>query len=99
MTRTPPFVDQETGRIDRQRVLVEAIPVAELVGLVAAVALVPFAIAVLLGPSGFRALFVLLTQFALAVGSGVVLIHVVSRGVQLGTDRDAVGRQPSDQDG
>ena len=80
---SPPFVESETGRIDRNRVLVEAIPLAELVGLVGAIALVPFALVILLGPSGFGALFMLLTQFILAVGSGVVLIYVISRAVQL----------------
>lgn len=81
---SPPFVESETGRIDRTRVLVEAIPLAELVGLVVAVALVPFAFVVLLGSySALGGLFMLATQFVLAVGSGVVLIYAIARGIQL----------------
>ena len=83
MSQIPPLVDAESGRIDRTQVLAEAIPLAELVGLVALIALVPYSIAVLLGES---ILFALLGQFVLAVGSGVVLIYVVSRAMQLASE-------------
>lgn len=84
MTVPPPFVDQETGRIDRNQILVEAIPLAELVGVIAAVALVPFAFVVLLGDrSGLGAIFMLATQFILTVGAGIVLIYSIARAIQL----------------
>lgn len=79
-----PFVDEDTGAIDRTRVLSEAIPLTKLVTLVAAVALVPFIVAHLLGwHSILGELFTLVAQFVLAVGSGIVLIYVVARGEQL----------------
>ena len=80
----PPLVDPETGEIDRDRVLSEAVPLAKLVLLVAAVAFLPFSVALLLGSySLFGRLFTLLSQFVLAVGSGLVLIYAVARGVQI----------------
>lgn len=83
MPSSSPFVDQETGRIDRSRVLAEAIPLTELVGLVGVAALVPFAFVILLGPTGFSTVLTLLSQFILAVGSGVILIYVISRAIRL----------------
>lgn len=78
----PPFVDPETGSIDTDQVLAEAIPLGSLVGLVAAVALVPFVLAFAADDLVGMA-FALIGQFVLAVGAGVVLIYVVSRGIQL----------------
>ena len=84
MASFPPFVDQETGRIDRTQVLTEAIPLAELIGLVVAIALIPFAFVVLLGGhSGFSVILTLVTQFILAVGSGIVLIYCITRAIQI----------------
>ncbi|MFB6296961.1 MAG: hypothetical protein ABEH56_00410, partial [Salinirussus sp.] len=57
------------------------IPVAKLVGLVAVSALLPFAVAFTL--EIFPRLFTLVAQFVLAVGGSIVLMYVVSRGVQL----------------
>lgn len=83
MPPSSPFVDPGTGAIDVGRVVAEAIPVAKLVGLFLAVALVPLSFGFLLGPSPPAALFTLVAQFVLAVGSAVVLVHVVVRGVRL----------------
>ncbi|QKY21140.1 hypothetical protein B4589_012435 [Halolamina sp. CBA1230] len=84
MSSQMPFVDPETGAIDRNRVLAEAIPLAKLVGLVVAAALVPFAVVLLLGEySTIGRGFVLLTQFVLAVGTGIVLMYIVARGMQV----------------
>lgn len=78
-----PFVD-ETGAIDRSRVLSEAVPLAKLVLLVAAAAFLPFSVVLLFGSySIVEPVFTLLTQFVIAVGTGVVLIYVVARGVQV----------------
>lgn len=76
-----PFIDPRTGSIDVEAVLREAIPLAKLVALVAVVALVPFAISSTLGV--FSTTFAILAQFVLAVGSGVVLLYVVARGIRL----------------
>lgn len=87
MVSSPPFVEQETGRIDRTRVLAEVIPLVELVGLVVAVALVPFAFVILLGGhSALSGVLVVVTQFILAVGSAIVLMYVIARAVQLASE-------------
>lgn len=49
MPPAPPFVDRGTGTIDATQILAEAIPLAKLIGLFVAIALVPFAMAFLLG--------------------------------------------------
>lgn len=79
MVRTP-FVDQDEWTIDFRQLYREAIPLATLIGLVVLAALVPFAF-VFTGV--VPVVFVLLTQFVLAVGTGVVLLYVVARGNQL----------------
>ena len=79
-----PFVDDETGEIDRSRVLTEALPIAKLAALAVAAALVPAAVAHLFGEfSIVGELFTILTQFVLAVGAGVVLLYIVARGTQI----------------
>lgn len=79
-----PFVDPETGRLDTDQVLYEARPVATLIGLFVAVALVPLAIMFLLGPTGpLGALLGLLAQFVLAVGAAIVLIYAIVRAKEL----------------
>lgn len=84
MPRSTPFVDRETGTIDTAQILVEAIPLAKLIGVFVAIALVPFAMAFLLGGrSAAGAVFAFAGQFVLAVGSGIVLMYVVSRAIQL----------------
>lgn len=90
MAPSTPFVDRTDGTIDTDQVLAEAIPLAKLVGLVTAVALVPFLLAFLASPSVFGAVFAVVGQFVVAVGSGLVLIYVVARAIQLA---DAGGRR------
>jgi len=84
MTPSTPFVTAD-GRIDTGRVLAEAIPLAKLVVLVLAVALVPvlFVFALGGGSSLLGIVFVVLAQFVLAVGGGIVLMHVVVRAIRL----------------
>lgn len=86
MAPSSPFVDQETGRIDRGRILAEAIPLAELVVLVGILTLIPIALGGFLFPFGSSAVFTVLTQFILAVGGGVVLMYVISRAIQLASE-------------
>ncbi|WP_205596746.1 hypothetical protein [Halostella salina] len=88
MPSTPPFIEPETGELDFDRIMYEAIPIAKLVVLVVGVAVLPFSLATLAGPTALGGLFALATQFVLAVGSGVVLLYVVRRALQLdGRDR------------
>ena len=82
---SPPslFHDVETGSLDTDRVLAEAIPLAKLVGLIGVVGYAPLAFLAGEAPFGFDLLFVLASQFVLAVGAAVVLLYVVSRAIQL----------------
>jgi len=84
MSSSPPFIEQPSGTVDTEQLLREAIPLAKLIGLVAVIALGPFALAVALGI--FERLFTLLTQFVLAVGGSIVLMYVITRSIQLAGD-------------
>lgn len=80
----PPFVDREAGTVDIDRILAEAVPIAELVGLFVAIALVPFVLVVLLaGSSPVGMVLAVVMQFVLAVGAGIVLLYTISGGIQL----------------
>ena len=85
MPSQTPFFDSETGTLDTAKILAEAIPLAKLVGLFVAVSLVPFALAVAsLGTGSLvGSAFVLVGQFVLAVGAGIVLLYVLVRSRQL----------------
>ena len=82
MPSTPPFIDPPTGELDIDSVAYEAIPTA----LVDGVALVPVALAALLGRSVFAGLFAIAGQFVLAVGSALVFPCVVRRALQFADD-------------
>ena len=83
-----PFVDRTDATLDIPQIIAEAIPLAKLAGLFSVVAVVPFALAVLLGPgSGLGMLLAFLAQFVLAVGTGVVLMYVIARGMHLSGER------------
>lgn len=81
MSSSPPFIERTSGSIDTEQVLREVVPLAKLIGLVAVAALIPFALAVTLGITPI--LFTIVTQFVLAVGSGIVLLYVIARAIQL----------------
>ena len=84
MPSGPPFVDPRTGTIHVPQIVAEVVPLAKLIALVAGVALVPFALATFLfGSSILGAVVAVLGQFVLAVGSGIVLMYVVARGIEL----------------
>ncbi|SEO44267.1 hypothetical protein SAMN04487948_102438 [Halogranum amylolyticum] len=84
MDSLPPFVDSETSSLDTSRIWQEAAPLAGLILLFGALALVPYLLVLLFaGNSLVGALFTLVAQFVLAVGGGVVLLYVVARGIQL----------------
>ncbi|WP_227133443.1 hypothetical protein [Halorubellus salinus] len=93
MPSDTPFVDPRTNEIDALQVLREAIPLAKLVALVAATALVPFLFVVLFGAgSTLGTVFLVAAQFVLAVGTGLVLMYVVARAREL-TDDDRRDRR------
>lgn len=84
MPPSTPFVDRDTGEIDTVQILTEARPLAKLVGVVAAVALVPYVLAFAIGSHRvLGVIFSLVGQFVLAVGGGLVLMYVVTRALQL----------------
>jgi hypothetical protein len=84
MSPSPPFVDRRTDTLDLPQIIAEATPLAKLIGLVVAVASVPFALVYgVFGQSILGVLFTVLGQFVLAVGSGVVLMYVVARAIDL----------------
>lgn len=81
MSSSPLFIEHSTGTLDTDKIITESIPLTKLIGLVGVVALIPFAVA-----STFRVfegIFILLTQFILAVGSGIVLLYIITRAIQL----------------
>lgn len=84
MSPSTPFFDDDTGSLDTDQLLSEAVPLAKLVALVAAAAVVPLAVVWLLGGrSSLGVVFAILAQFVLAVGTGLVLMYVVARGIAL----------------
>jgi len=87
MVSTVPFVDPGTATLDFDQIVAESILLAKLVGFFVAIALVPLTVVFFVGGrSGVGLLFTLLAQFILAVGSGIVLIYVVARGITLAGD-------------
>lgn len=87
MTPSTLFFDEATGELDTDRIIAEAIPLAKLIGLVVAVAIVPFGLAFALSGipevGAVGVLFAIVAQFILAVGAGLVLLYVVSRAIQI----------------
>jgi len=87
MPPSSPFVAPD-GTVDTARVLTEAVPLARLIGLVVAAALPPYAVVFLFaGDSLLGQLLAILGQFLLAVGTGVVLMHVGARALELSGER------------
>jgi hypothetical protein len=84
MPSSPPFVDPTTNELDIAQIISEAVPLGRLIGLFAVISFIPFSLGVFgYGNSNVGIVFVLLAQFILAVGAGVVLIYVIVRGQQL----------------
>ena len=83
MSDGPPFVDPETGALDTAQIRREAYPLAGLVMLFGALALVPFVLSLFAGEPPLVVIFTILAQFVLAVGADIVLIYVVARGIRL----------------
>lgn len=84
MSSGPPFIDHEKGSLDTDQIRAEAFPLAGLVALVAGVALIPYVFVLLFaGNSAIGILFTVIAQLVLAVGTGIVLMYVIARGIQL----------------
>jgi len=79
----PPFVDPESGALDLAQIRTEVFPLAGLVLLFGAAALLLFLIGLLLGGGALTGVFTVASQFVLAVGTGVLSLYVVARGIQL----------------
>ena len=85
MPSKTPFVDPESGTLNIARILTEAFPLARLIGLFVAVSLLPFVVGVVAfgANSLVGSAFVLVGQFVLAVGAGIVLLYILVRSRQL----------------
>ena len=83
MSQSPPFIDPATTTLDTDQILAEVFPLAGLVVLFGALAVLLFLPAFLLGSGLLFLVFTVLTQLVLAVGTGIVLMYVVARGIQL----------------
>jgi len=78
---SPPFIDPETGALDGGQIRNEVFPLAALVVLFGALALLVFLVPLLL--TGESVIGLIASQFVIAVGVGMVLLYVVARGIQL----------------
>jgi hypothetical protein len=84
MASKAPFIDVDTGEFDTDQLRSEAVLLAKLIGLFVIISLLPFIIGVLLlGNEGLGAIFVIIGQFILAIGAGIVLMYVIARGIHL----------------
>lgn len=88
MEPSTPFVDRESGQLNVEQIIGEAVPVGKLVGLFVAVALVPILFAVLTGGI-FGGLMFLIAQFVLAIGSALTLMYIIVRALQIADQQTA----------
>lgn len=82
MSPSPPFVDLETNTLNLDQIRAEAIPLLGLVVLFGSLGL----LLVYIGADFYGligTIFALLGQLVFAVGTGIVLIYVIARGIQL----------------
>lgn len=84
MTSQPPFVDPTTRKLDTEAILQEAVPLGKLIGVFVVLSLVPFGLAFLFTRASFPlgAMLIVIGQFILAIGAGIVLMYVIARGMQ-----------------
>jgi len=88
MSPSRPFFDPDTGEFDTVQLIEEALPLTRLIGAIVLVALIPILFRVifqgLLGLTiGLGFLYMLVSQFILAVGTGLILIYVIVRANQI----------------
>lgn len=97
MSPPSPFVDPTTGTLDRSEILQEAMPLAGLIGLFVGLALIPFLFVLLLGGNSFLGVILMVVvQFILAIGAGIVLMYIITRAIQLVDIADHADRDGSD---
>ena len=81
---SPPFIDPESGELDLAQIRAEVFPLVGLIVLFGGLALLVFLVTLLVGGNALLAGFLtVVSQFTLAVGTGIVLMYVVARGIQL----------------
>ncbi|MDZ5811929.1 hypothetical protein U4E84_11310 [Halorubrum sp. AD140] len=81
---SPPFIDPESGELDLGQIRAEIFPLAGLIVLFGGAALLLFLITLLVaGNSLLGGVLTVVSQFIIAVGTGIVLMYVVARGIQL----------------
>ncbi|RAW46976.1 hypothetical protein DQW50_00895 [Halorubrum sp. 48-1-W] len=81
---SPPFIDQASGELDLGQIRAEVFPLVALIVLFGGLALLVFLIMLLIGGNSLLAgLLTVVSQFILAVGTGIVLMYVIARGIQL----------------
>lgn len=81
---SPPFIDQESGELDISQIRAEVFRLAGLIVLFGGVALLVFLITLLVAGNAMLAgLLTVVLQFVLAVGTSIVLMYVIGRGIQL----------------
>lgn len=82
MVPPTPFIDPQTRGLDTDQIRSEAYPLAGLIMLFGGLALIPFLLA-LFFRGGLGVLFTILAQFIVAIGTGIVLMYVIARGIAL----------------
>jgi hypothetical protein len=80
---SPPFVDRGGSELNMGEIRREAVSLVGLIVLFALLALVSFPLGLLFDGRGIAVLFTVAAQFVLAAGTGIVLMYVVARGIQL----------------
>jgi hypothetical protein len=81
---TPPFIDPESGELDLGQIRTEIFPLAGLIVLFGGLTMLVFLITLFVaGNSLLAGVFTVVSQFILAVGTGIVLMYVIARGIQL----------------
>ncbi len=88
MSPSRPFFEPDSSELDTVQIIKEAVPLTKLIGAVILIALVPLLFRVvfsgLLGlTTGLGFLYMLASQFIIAVGSGIVLIYIIVRANQI----------------
>lgn len=99
MPSSTPFVDPETGLLDRDQLRREAGPLVKLVGLFGTIALLPVLVAIVLGGPTLTFVSTVFAWFVLAVGAAITLMYVIARAIGLSDDESAharVRRVPGD---
>ena len=79
-----PFIDPESGELDLGQIRAEIFPLAGLIVLFGGLTMLVFLITLFVaGNSLLAGVFTVVSQFILAVGTGIVLMYVIARGIQL----------------